>query len=569
MKRIYILLSLVFCLFPLLGISQNLNLMLFEKESFRDSLYAEMKVKKHFDDSLAVHNFLDGHLEMLLNDSYVHAGFDSVIYRDSNILAYLTRGRKYEWGKLRYTCEAGTNPAVHALQRRYRRDYEGQAVQVDVLREIHNIAAGILRKNGAAFANCSIDSLGYYSGAVHVFLDITNNTMYYLDSIEIRGYRDFPEYYLRKKLFGSRVLHYSKAKMADIPGKMANIPFVQLKTNPGVKFSDSTYTPVLQTEKKASSDFFLLLGILPTEDASQKLRFSGEARFDVINFLGQAEHMQFTWKRPEESSQELDIGYEHPYIAGSDLGADLAFQLEKVDSSYLRLRGEGRMKYYFSDAAIGLGLERRQVSDISSASSDLADVNSWIYHMTYSLDKRDYRQNPRKGYILNLKAGGGSRDLANSEAGVEIQDNAILEASFSGAFFIPLFKRWTLKLWNNSSGIQAQDLYKNELYRVGGINSMRGYDENALLASSYVFSGMELRYLFEENASVYVFSDIGWLEECTINTYEQFLPLSVGIGTFFRTGLGRFSINFALGKNPESGWAWNASKVHLSYSNAF
>ena len=113
------------------------------------------------------------------------------------------------------------------------------------------------------------------------------------------------------------------------------------------------------------------------------------------------------------------------------------------------------------------------------------------------------------------------------------------------------------------------ELFQNELYKIGGFNSVRGFDEDAFYASGFSMLSGELRYLFERNSNVYAFVDFARTEQI-INSVktEQYLS-GFGIGTNFNTKAGVFSIAYALGKLDNNPVQLSNSKIHLGYVNRF
>jgi hemolysin activation/secretion protein len=109
------------------------------------------------------------------------------------------------------------------------------------------------------------------------------------------------------------------------------------------------------------------------------------------------------------------------------------------------------------------------------------------------------------------------------------------------------------------------------LYRVGGLKTLRGFDEESILASSYYIFTLEYRYLLEENSYLYFFGDGAYTENLSISyTGDRYdTPYGFGAGISFETKAGIFSINYALGSQYGNPIDVRAGKVHFGIVNYF
>ena len=117
--------------------------------------------------------------------------------------------------------------------------------------------------------------------------------------------------------------------------------------------------------------------------------------------------------------------------------------------------------------------------------------------------------------------------------------------------------------------LRNDHLFENELFRLGGIHSLRGVDENSIYASAYGLGTLETRFLFEQNSAVYLFLDGGYYEKALSTQFSSDLPLGFGAGIQVQTGAGIFSLNYALGRQFDNPVNIGDAKIHLGYVNRF
>ncbi len=124
-------------------------------------------------------------------------------------------------------------------------------------------------------------------------------------------------------------------------------------------------------------------------------------------------------------------------------------------------------------------------------------------------------------------------------------------------------------LLQNKSGSTFYDQYfENDLYRLGGINSIRGFDEQSYLASSFIINTAEYRFLLNRDSHFSVFADYGLLYDERPN-YQDNQLLGIGSGLELATKAGLFSMSLAVGDSDNSSFDFNKTRIHIGYVNVF
>ena len=111
--------------------------------------------------------------------------------------------------------------------------------------------------------------------------------------------------------------------------------------------------------------------------------------------------------------------------------------------------------------------------------------------------------------------------------------------------------------------------FEKELYRFGGLYSLRGFDEESLTASAYTMAKSEISYILEQNSYLFVFYNIAWYERNLGDSYTSDYPFGFGAGLTFETKLGIFSFSYALGKEFDNPIKIRAEKIHFGLINYF
>ncbi|MBK9762365.1 MAG: hypothetical protein IPO87_03140 [Flavobacteriales bacterium] len=150
-------------------------------------------------------------------------------------------------------------------------------------------------------------------------------------------------------------------------------------------------------------------------------------------------------------------------------------------------------------------------------------------------------------------------------------DTRTTQIEISGVFVghIGFGRRSTLRLVAQGGQMVNKDLYTNELYRVGGLKTLRGANEASIFCSSYAIGTVEYRYVFEENSNFFLFVDQAWWENQVKDRFATDTPLGFGVGTTFETKAGLFSLTYALGQQFGAPIELRAGKVHFGFISLF
>ena len=119
----------------------------------------------------------------------------------------------------------------------------------------------------------------------------------------------------------------------------------------------------------------------------------------------------------------------------------------------------------------------------------------------------------------------------------------------------------------NGSNLQSSTYLENELFRFGGINSIRGFEENSLFASQYGVINSEYRYKLNNTIFIHTITDAAYFENKLNNTNEKLFGYGMGFGILTKSGL--LKLNYANGKNENQKFKFSNSKIHISLKALF
>ena len=195
--------------------------------------------------------------------------------------------------------------------------------------------------------------------------------------------------------------------------------------------------------------------------------------------------------------------------------------------------------------------------------------------MGFVFEKLDYRFNPKKGISFNAQGSIGNRQIKKNPKINDVAYSTVqlkssqyqLDGELIG--YIKLHKNNILKVSAQFASLFGNQIYKNELFRIGGLRTLRGFDEESIYTSTYVIPTIEYRFLFEKNSNIFVFAEGAWYENNSNNNYVNDTPISVGAGINFDTKAGIFNLGYAIGKQMGNTFDLRTGKIHAGLTALF
>jgi hemolysin activation/secretion protein len=197
----------------------------------------------------------------------------------------------------------------------------------------------------------------------------------------------------------------------------------------------------------------------------------------------------------------------------------------------------------------------------------------------------NYRFNPKSGNEVKLVTTVGIKTISKSNDIISLTDPSFSYASLydsiklkayqfrvkaMAAHYFTTGKRSTLKAIINTGIFNSPNIFRNELFQIGGYKLLRGFDEESIYATRYLVSTAEYRYLVGLNSYLFGFIDAGWVKNKyqLVNVSNNFI--SGGIGILFETKVGLLNMSLAIGKRNDVNFNLSqSSKIHFGYINYF
>lgn len=533
-----------------------------------------------FRDSAECISKASGLRALMMDQGFLAASIDQVNGTGDSLTIVLSAGERYRWAKL----DPG-NADEGLLSSAGFRDkfYDDRTISLRGTSSLNQRLLRYCENNGYPFAQVSYKDVEVDGGQIRATLDLQPGVYYTYDTLSVKGSARLSRKYLKSYLSIKEGDPYDEAQIRKIPNRLRELPMVS-ETRPfAVAFTEENSRVILYLEDKKASQVDGIIGILPDNETAGKVQLTGELRLRLLSSFGRGELFDLNWRQPQAETQDLKIRANYPFIFATPLGVDFNLGIYKKDSTFLDVILGGGLQLLMKGGNYFQVFVENRSSDLLSTSQyenatvlpEFADISLTSYGISLNAIKLDYRLNPRKGYtsLISFKVGNKKID-PNPKINESLYDSLELETvQYNGTadlnWFIPLPGNFVFHTGVLAGSIVNENLFANELFRIGGLKTLRGFDEESILASTYGILTLEGRYKLEQNSYLFIFYNSAWYERNYQGEYVNDTPYGFGAGITFETKLGIFSLNYALGREFSNSLQFRAAKVHFGLVNYF
>lgn len=567
----------------------------------RDSVFITktLGLQQDFASRAACNQYVNNLPAALLQKGYPAASVDSAWFDSTGAGIQLYIGDAYKLALI----NTGSNNKKELEQAGWNeRSMLNRAFDAGRMQQLRENLLAWYEENGYPFAKIQFDSLQFNGEQVAATLKTDKGPRYKIDSLRIFGTARINNVFLQRYLDIKDGSYYQKSKLQNINKRLLELPYITQQQPWDMTMLGTGSVLNLYLQPKKSSQINVLVGFLPANQVANnsydqvrtKLLFTGEATINLKNALGNGELIGLDWQQLQQKSPKLNLQYQQPYLFGSPFGITTSFDLYKKDSSYLNLNFLAGVQYALSVNKTGklfiqvLGTNLLNVDTLALKATrklpSAIDVSSFNVGVDYNINKTNYRLNPRRGYEWQVVATTGTRSIKRNTVIAKLADPDFLYSALYDtiklktyqfsvkttlAKYFPFGRQSTLKAAFSGGWLQSPNIFRNELFQIGGYKLMRGFDEESIFASGYAVTTAEYRYLVGLNSYFFVFAEQGWAQNKSVSVKANNTFLGLGLGMAFETKAGVFNISYANGKRNDLKFDLRQSKIHIGYLNYF
>ena len=532
--------------------------------------------------------------QMLAAKGYPLASVDSSWQRSDSFFVQLYIGTLYKWIRL----NTDSVPANILTAVGYRKaNFENKPLEFSRLQNLQSNLVKYFENNGYPFAEIKLDSVQLMGEAMYARLQIKNGVLYHVDSIRLIGKASLSKIFLQRYLDIQNGSVYNRSKLEAVDRRILELPFLAPVQPSDLTMLGAGSVLNVYANAKKSSQVNFLVGFLPSSTETNKLRLTADVNLDLKNSFGSAEEILVKWQQLQPKSPRLNLGFSRPYLFNSPFGISTLFDLFKKDSNFLQVNAQAGLQYnlsasqsgklflqWQSNTLLGGAVDTNQVKLLKRLPANV-DVSAANVGIDYTLHTTNYRLNPSKGSEIFLSTSVGIKKIKRNNDIINIKDASFdynslydsvkprsyqLRVRTMLAHYFPVGKESTFKTALSGGIYNSPNIFRNELFQIGGYKLLRGFDEESVYATSYAVLTAEYRYLVGLHSYLFGFSDLGLVNNKYQELRSKNVFTSIGLGLVFETKAGLLNVSYAIGKRDDLKFnIREASKLHFGYINYF
>ncbi len=382
-------------------------------------------------------------------------------------------------------------------------------------------------------------------------------------AIQIKGYENFPRAFLRYSIGLKKGMLFQQQKINQQSLLLENLGFVKNTKPPEVLFTNEATEVYLYLEKVPNNNFDGILGFTTNEETN-KLELNGYLNLSLSNNLNFGEQLNIQYRNDGKLQEQFEVALELPYLFKSPVGLEMGLSLFKQDSTFSIVEKNILTTYRFdTKTKVFAGYrdyESSNLLDEQQAGGFIQDYTSQFF--VFGASYFNSQSSPLFPYKSHIQI---NNEIGNRETATLVTPQYRIDLKANHIFNLNSIN--SIYLNNNTRFLSSEDYLTNELFRFGGINSIRGFDENSIDASLLSVLNTEYRFLLNLKTYLHSIIDIAYFENEIFDIKSQIYSFGFGMG--LRTNAGTFKIELANGTFEGQDFKFSNTKLHISLKSRF
>jgi outer membrane protein assembly factor BamA len=411
---------------------------------------------------------------------------------------------------------------------------------------------------GYSFSQIELKNIATNKDQLTAKVHITLASQRNIDKVVVKGYKSFPKKYINNYLHIKPKSTFNKETIESTSEALRSLNFIMEIRKPEILFSKDSTHLYLYLNKKNSNKFDGLVGFTSSENG--KLQLNGYLDVELNNSFDYGEQLSIYWSNNGNEQERFKLKTKTPYIFKTPISPSISFEIYKQDSTFINTDLLLDFDYSLNRShTIGASfISKKSTNLLEDNTNNLVEsFSKKLYGILYDYKKNNPRQTV---FFINSAFSLGTK---TSEEISTAQYYAYLDLSFTEKFT----RKSSIYIHNRTETLKGRDLLQNELFQIGGANTIRGFYEQSLFSPSYNFTNLEYRLLTSNESYIYTFSDFGVLEN--LETDENDRLYSFGLGYVYKTKGGFINLNYAFGKINKTPFDFTQGVFHIKFTTIF
>ncbi len=532
--------------------TQNINLKISSVNKNEVTILNKIKYQKNHIDSTSINFEINKISKYLKNIGYFTNTIDSLVKTKNNYSAYFSLNEKINQSEIYVKLK--DQYLFNGFQ------FTNNTINITI-EKLQSLLLNISKKidlEGKSFSKIQLNNIKIKDKILFAELLIEASSKRIINKVVVKGYDDFPKSFLKNHFKIKPNSVFNEKKIKSISETSKNLQFVSEIKTPEVLFTkDSTFL-YLYLKKRKNNSFDGLINFATKENGD--LLLNGNIDLELNNILNTGEKFKLFWNKIADERQEFEIALKTPYIFNSKITPELSFSIYKQDSTFLNTKFDSKI-FYILNTKVKLALTYNSESSINldkSIENNIENFSNYFlgFQFDFVVQKNDFFFNDK--ILLKINPSFGERNLnSNSTNQIKIETTA--------SYIWDLNSRNSIYIKNTNGFLKSNTYLNNELFRIGGPKSIRGFNEQSIFVNKYIMFNLEYRFLTSEKSYLYTITDFA--KTVTLENTKNLN--SLGLGFLFINKNSLINISSSIGRNESEKFDFKKVKLIVNWKTYF
>ncbi len=379
-----------------------------------------------------------------------------------------------------------------------------------------------------------------------------------IDKIVVKGYENFPKKFFKNFLNINKNVDLDLENIRKKSAKIDNLLFVKNTKEPEVLFTDDSTIVYFYLKKTKKNSFDGFLGFNSDENTN-KLDLQGNLNLNIINAFNSGEGINIRYVSENSKDKLFYSNLDIPYLLSSPISVGLSLNISKKDSTFSTNSTGVNLYSEFRKIKFGMGYEKIKssayIQNENIQDFDLRKLNFFISKI--QIDYSSLLFLKKLEFIYNYSHGEKTQNIVTPHSTHNFK----------------LLKKFNLseRLLNISSfnynKMNSENFVTNELFRFGGISSIRGFQEGSIYANEYFITNFDLVFLLNKNTAIFSLFDFSKYNNINLNMDEKIYSAGFGLKTISNQSI--ITMFFASGNTWGKKLNIGDAKISISFKTFF
>ena len=542
-------------------LGQENELILVTNDTIQNRIVSEIYYTKKHPQKKDVLDEINRILQQVKKRGFFTARIDSISKADKTFSAHIDLGKKTNKIIIINKLKPEERTKLYGASQTSESAIDSIKIKTNEFDEFTNQLLKQIDKLGKSFSEISYINPILKNDTLIIELTISDSSNRTIDKVIVRGYNAFPEKFISNYFLINTKTVFSKQKLKTISTLTNRLDFIKENKAPEVLFKKDSTHLYLFFDKLGTSSFDGIVNFSSKENG-KGLLLNGNLDLKLNNALNSGEKFEIIWNKVSDEKTDFKINSYVPYLFNSKFSTTLEFNLYRQDSTFINTNFKFNTDYSINQRSHASVLYRSENSNylLNTLNNEITSYSNYFIGLGYQMKKLSTSKlyDFNKGIKLNLIVGKRKTSLESINQ---------LKLHFSVFTNLQINDKGYLAIKNESGLLTSKNYLLNELFRIGGANSIRGYNEQSIFTNGYSYSNIEFRYLLDRSSYLYSITDLGAYKESSTKKIKKLL--GIGAGYQFKINNNFVNIGYVISTNSRTNTKLNNSRLVIKWTSFF